>query len=182
MRLKGAVLAAPSGPLTCPLAKSPRVRLREKWIMLCGWSKWRPALLANIRFLQSIFDSNVLLDTLARDAFHMCQAACCSRAERQRLGAQRNRQCRSSYIETTLGRIRRRAGCAARLVRRPASADAGNQHRSPRPGRAASSVVLRCFIVASALETGCTTLLSKDPHHGLSVSDRHMVQIPFRDL
>ena len=37
------------------------------------------------------------------------------------------------------------------------------------------------LIVASALEAGCTTLLSEDLHDGLVVADRLTVQNPFRD-
>ncbi len=37
------------------------------------------------------------------------------------------------------------------------------------------------LIVASALETGCTTLLSEDLHDGLVVADRLTAQNPFRD-
>lgn len=38
------------------------------------------------------------------------------------------------------------------------------------------------LIVASALEAGCTTLLSEDLHHGLLVDDRLVVQNPFRNM
>ena len=37
------------------------------------------------------------------------------------------------------------------------------------------------LIVASALEAGCTTLLSEDLHDGLVVADRLTVHNPFRD-
>lgn len=37
------------------------------------------------------------------------------------------------------------------------------------------------LIVASALEAGCTTLLSEDLHDGLIVADRLTVQNPFRN-
>ena len=37
------------------------------------------------------------------------------------------------------------------------------------------------LIVASALEAGCTTLLSEDLHDGLVVADRLTIQNPFRD-
>ena len=37
------------------------------------------------------------------------------------------------------------------------------------------------LIVASALEAGCTTLLSEDLHDGLVVADRLTVQNPFRN-